>query len=65
MPILDSDAAGQFGMDGVLLALEVGVRFPALQSQRIDPRLDHARGEREDTPYLSVIEAFCFHAGRG
>ena len=52
-------------MDGVLLALEVGVRFPALQSQRIDPRLDHARGEREDTPYLSVIEAFCFHAGRG
>lgn len=54
-----SDSLGSFAEDETIPSYGLGIRFMALESQRINIRVDYARSDRgNEAWYLSVTEAF-------
>ena len=49
---------GELKSDDFQGSVGAGLRFMALESQRINLRVDYARGESEDAFYISIAEAF-------
>jgi hypothetical protein len=49
---------GELRGDNFVVGYGAGLRVTVLKSQRIKLRVDYARGNGEDTFYLSVNEAF-------